>query len=68
MIQMKSYLYGNPDLKLALNDDLVLGKSVGGGIAIDDYNFHENVSTNEFEMNKSMRIRPPEGTFFQNTY
>ncbi len=25
-IQMKSYLKGNPALKLALNDDLVLGR------------------------------------------
>jgi AP-4 complex subunit mu-1 len=27
---MKSYLSGNPSLKLALNEDLVVGKSTGG--------------------------------------
>ena len=26
VIQMKSYLRGNPDLRLVLNDDLVVGK------------------------------------------
>jgi len=26
---MKSYLFGNPALKLALNDDLIVGKNNG---------------------------------------
>lgn len=30
-IQMKSYLSGNPELKLALNSDLVIGKGWYGG-------------------------------------
>ena len=39
---MKSYLYGNPPLKLALNDDLVIGKASPStvGVILDDCNFH----------------------------
>jgi len=44
-IQMKSYLAGNPELKLALNEDMVVGKQSGGGasygaLEVDDCNFH----------------------------
>ena len=39
---MKSYLYGNPPIKLALNEDLIIGR--GGfnasGVYLDDCNFH----------------------------
>ncbi len=36
VIQMKSYLQGNPELRLVLNDDLVVGRNnavtgLGGG-------------------------------------
>ena len=71
---MKSFLLGNPPLKLALNDDLTIGRSnltYGGVILVynliilnkDDCNFHECVNTNEFEMNKTLRISPPDGEF-----
>lgn len=29
----------------------------------DDCNFHECVNTNEFELNKTLRITPPDGEF-----
>jgi len=40
-IQMKSYLSGNPGLRLALNEDLVIGKenASGYGVVLDDCNF-----------------------------
>jgi len=61
---MKSYLFGNPPLKLALNDDLVIGKGSGvSGVILDDCNFHESVNTAEFEMSKLLRIKPPDGEF-----
>ena len=31
IIQMKSYLHGNPELRLVLNDDLIVGKENGAG-------------------------------------
>jgi len=64
-IQMKSYLHGNPPLKVALNDDLVIGKgnSSSSGVVLDDCNFHQCVNTTEFEMSKVMKIKPPDGEF-----
>jgi len=46
-IQMKSYLMGNPELRLALNEDMVIkGQPDGthggyGAVILDDCNFHE---------------------------
>merc|ERR1719387_1438842 len=46
-IQMKSYLLGNPELKLALNEDIIVkGHNMSGGygaVTLDDCNFHECV-------------------------
>lgn len=40
-IQMKSYLVGNPALKLTLNEDLTLAEyNSSGAIVLDDCNFH----------------------------
>jgi len=69
-IQMKSYLLNNPEIKLALNDNLVLGRNSGiiSNAVLDDYNFHECVNASEFEVNKIVRIRPPEGEFVAMNY
>lgn len=62
-IQMKSYLHGNPNLKLSLNDDLVTAGSnnTNGSVVLEDCNFHESVNYSEFEMTKALKITPPEG-------
>ena len=61
-IQMKSYLIGNPSLKLMLNDDLTIADTnTPGSIILDDCNFHESVQHNEFLTNKALKIMPPEG-------
>jgi len=66
-IQMKSYLSGNPELKLALNEDLTIGKSgqssLYGGVVLDDVNFHECVHLDEFEQSRSLTFVPPDGEF-----
>jgi AP-4 complex subunit mu-1 len=63
-IKMKSYLKGNPELKLVLNDDISIGKSTySAGASIDDCNFHPNVLTKEFESGKTLFITPPDGEF-----
>jgi AP-4 complex subunit mu-1 len=66
-IQMKSYLAGNPSLRLALNEELVVGKGTGGGnfgaVEIDDCNFHECVNTETFESEKTLTFLPPDGEF-----
>lgn len=47
---MKSYLRGNPGLRLVLNDDLVLGNSATtSGVVLDDCAFHECVDTSDFD-------------------
>lgn len=69
-IQMKSYLQGNPQLKLALNEDLVIDKSGGnyGSAALDDFNFNECVNTSEFNDFRILTISPPEGEFIVMNY
>mmetsp|Transcript_31050 Transcript_31050/g.96061 ORF Transcript_31050/g.96061 Transcript_31050/m.96061 type:complete len:446 (+) Transcript_31050:42-1379(+) len=63
-IQMKSYLSGNPELKLALNEDLVVGKrGAYGTVVLDDCNFHECVRLDDFETSRLLSFVPPEGEF-----
>ena len=63
-IQMKSYLAGNPELKLALNEDLVIGKGGQyGSVVLDDANFHDCVQLAEFEHDRVLTFLPPEGEF-----
>ncbi|EYU36469.1 hypothetical protein ABFS83_14G269800 [Erythranthe nasuta] len=74
-IQMKSYLTGNPEIKLALNDDLYVGRggvpnyggysgsSGSGAVILDDCNFHESVHMDNFEVDKTLSLVPPDGEF-----
>jgi AP-4 complex subunit mu-1 len=70
-IQMKSYLSGNPPLRLALNEDLVVGKggaTRGQSCVLDDCNFHRCVQLNEFEGQRILNFVPPEGEFVVMNY
>ncbi len=65
---MKSYLSGRPELHLALNENLVVGKQGGdtstyGAVFLDDCNFHECVRLDDFETMKQLSFRPPDGEF-----
>ena len=69
-IQMKSYLAGNPELRLALNEDLVIQSSSGnnagtnyGSVVLDDISFHDCVNLNEFEHGRTLSFFPPDGEF-----
>jgi len=65
-IQLKSYLAGNPELRLALNEDLSIGRShgtTGSGVILDDCNFHECVRLDEFESARTLVFLPPDGEF-----
>jgi len=69
-IQMKSYLQGNPELKLALNEDIIIkGQSLGGvsggygAVVLDDCNFHECVDLAEFSDLRTLSFYPPDGEF-----
>eukprot|EP01029_Cantina_marsupialis_P012367 TRINITY_DN2728_c0_g1_i1.p1 TRINITY_DN2728_c0_g1~~TRINITY_DN2728_c0_g1_i1.p1 ORF type:complete len:432 (+),score=126.24 TRINITY_DN2728_c0_g1_i1:1135-2430(+) len=66
MIQMKSYLHNNPPLRLALNEDLVVGKggSTGyGAVSLDSTSFHDQVNLDDFESLRTLTFQPPEGEF-----
>ena len=68
-IKMKSYLRGNPELKLVLNDEVSIGGSgYSRGSTIDDCNFHPKVNTREFQNNKTLYITPPDGEFIVMNY
>jgi len=67
-IQMKSYLAGNPELRLALNEDLVIGKdnapgAHGSRVVLDDCSFHDCVNLSEFEAGRVLSFLPPDGEF-----
>ncbi|VAH43717.1 unnamed protein product [Triticum turgidum subsp. durum] len=66
-IQMKSYLSGNPEIRLALNEDLGIGKnsssthdyrssSGGGSVVLDDCNFHESVQLDSFDIDRTLHL------------
>ena len=75
-IQMKSYLAGNPELKLALNEDLVIGKTggnrvpqyAGGVVEVDDVNFHECAKLQDFDNLRILSFQPPDGEFVLMNY
>lgn len=73
-IQMKSYLTGNPEIKLALNEDVTIGRSgssaygygssVGSGsVILDDCNFHESVHLDNFDIDRTLSLVPSDGEF-----
>uniref|UniRef100_A0A0C9RHI8 TSA: Wollemia nobilis Ref_Wollemi_Transcript_21851_1933 transcribed RNA sequence n=1 Tax=Wollemia nobilis TaxID=56998 RepID=A0A0C9RHI8_9CONI len=73
-IQMKSYLTGNPEIRLALNEDLSIGRSghsgydysssTGAGmVVLDDCNFHESVRLDNFDLDRTLTLVPPDGEF-----
>lgn len=69
-IQMKSYLSGNPPLRVCLNEDLVIsGEGVSNQYSssssaiLDDVIFHESADLSEFESNRVLNLIPPDGEF-----
>lgn len=74
-LQVKSYLAGNPAICIALNDNLAIGRKEGppsssyggygsdGIVMLDDCNFHESVSLDRFETERTLELKPPDGEF-----
>jgi AP-4 complex subunit mu-1 len=64
-IQMKSYLAGNPELRLALNEDLTIGRDAPrrGNVVVDDMNFNDCVNMSEWETARTLSFIPPDGEF-----
>ena len=62
---MKSFLSGEAEIRLGLNEDLLIGsdeKRHGlGGVALDDCNFHENTQLELFDKERMISITAPDG-------
>lgn len=82
-IQVKSYLTGNPPIRLGLCDNIVLGhkdssvlayssedygSSSGGPVVLDTYSLHEAVDSEAFDRDRVIELVPPEGHFSLLTY
>jgi len=67
-IKMKSYLAGNPTLKMCLNNDVNTGVQSNYGINLDDVAFDPCVDTRDFESQKVVTITPPLGEFIVMNY
>lgn len=75
-VQIKSYLAGNPPIKIKLNDDLIIGKrdnpyggarrgggDAGNSVYLDDCSFHECANLEAFDSDRSITLVPPDGEF-----
>ena len=70
-VQIKSYLAGNPPIKIKLNDNLVIGKKDGRvradvsshAVHFDDCSFHECANLEGFETERTISLVPPDGEF-----
>lgn len=72
-VQMKSYLAGNPQLRLALNEDLQIGKNpnpsaYSSQTFVDDINFNDCVNLTEWEHGRTLSFHPPDGEFIVLNY
>ncbi|XP_004291846.1 PREDICTED: AP-4 complex subunit mu-like isoform X1 [Fragaria vesca subsp. vesca] len=73
-IQLKSYLTGNPDIRLALNEEVSIGREGGssydygspfgsGPVILDDCNFHESVRLDNFDVDRTLTLGSTDGEF-----
>lgn len=72
-IQIKSYLSGNPPIRLGLSENLVLGRkdtralsaygSDADVVMLDTYSIHEGVDSQRFEAERVLELVPPDGHF-----
>ncbi|KAK9947034.1 hypothetical protein M0R45_012471 [Rubus argutus] len=73
-IQLKSYLTGNPDIRLALNEEVSIGRDGGsthdygssfgsGPVILDDCNFHESVHLDNFDIDRTLALGSTDGEF-----
>jgi AP-1 complex subunit mu len=74
-LKMKSFLSGMPELKLGLNDKLLMdartrqvagqppGQQTGKGVEMEDIRFHQCVRLARFENDRTISFVPPDGDF-----
>ena len=67
---MKSFLAGEAEIRLGLNEDLVISseekrRGMGGAVALDDTNFHESANLEQFDQERILSIIAPDGEVWQ---
>jgi AP-4 complex subunit mu-1 len=76
-IQMKSYLTGNPGLRISLNEDLVISgdnqtafmpANASSSSVLEDVLFHECADLSEFTSSRIISLTPPDGEFVLMNY
>lgn len=73
-LKMKSFLSGMPELKLGLNDRMLMERgsrsngSKGKSIEMEDIRFHQCVRLSRFEHDRTISFIPPDGEFDLMTY
>ena len=65
-IKVQSYLSGNPEIRIDLNDNIRIRNwenqlSSSGGPALDDVCLHECINQEEFERHRALSFHPPSG-------
>eukprot|EP01114_Cavostelium_apophysatum_P020189 TRINITY_DN669_c0_g1_i1.p1 TRINITY_DN669_c0_g1~~TRINITY_DN669_c0_g1_i1.p1 ORF type:complete len:473 (-),score=52.52 TRINITY_DN669_c0_g1_i1:646-2064(-) len=61
VIMLKSFLHGNPEIRLALSEGLSIGRQHRGAVHIDDVSFHECVRRDRFDAEKALELLPIDG-------
>ncbi|XP_068752291.1 uncharacterized protein [Montipora capricornis] len=72
-IQMKSFMAGNPEIRIGLNDDFFVGKTKllsqdSVAARLDNCTFHESVDLSNFETTRTLVVKPPQGEFVAMKY
>lgn len=70
-IRVRNFLHGDPSIRVALSEDLVIGSTIGGGANgdyatcfLDDANFHECADVSGFDAERVLRVDVvPRGEF-----
>lgn len=65
-VQIRCFLSGMPELRLGLNDKVLLvnaNKSTKAAVEIDDVKFHQCVKLSKFESDRIIAFIPPDGAF-----
>jgi len=71
VVKMKSFLSGMPELKLGLNDKVLMdatGRGGRRGVDMEDIRFHQCVRLLRFENDRTISFVPPDGDFDLMTY
>ena len=71
-VKMRCFLSGMPELKLGLNDKVLMDASGRGGsrlgVDMEDIRFHQCVRLSRFENDRTISFIPPDGDFDLMTY